>query len=212
MEATPPLDDAAVRWTGPRDGRPVVVLLHGYGSDERDLFALARQLPDAFLYAAVRAPLGMPWPQPGYAWYPIEGLESRDAARTTDGARRFLEWLAQAVGEDQTVGLIGFSQGGAVALQAMRLEPERFAFCANLSGYATPGELGGDAALAERRPPVFWGRGTLDTVIPEALVVHTTDWLPRHADLVGRIYPGLGHAVSPGELDDLSMFLTKQAE
>lgn len=212
MEATPPLDDAAVRWSGPRDGRPVVVLLHGYGSDERDLFALARQLPDAFVYAAVRAPLGMPWPQPGYAWYPIEGLESRDAVRTTDGARRFLEWLAQAVGEDQKVGLIGFSQGGAVALQAMRLVPERFAFCANLSGYATPGELEGDAALAERRPPVFWGRGTLDAVIPEALVVHTTDWLPRHADLVGRIYPGLGHAVSPGELDDLSRFLLKQSE
>lgn len=210
MEATPALDDAVVRWSGEPDGRPVIVLLHGYGADESDLFGLSTMLPDAFVYAAVRAPLGMPWPQPGYSWYPIEGLEGRSPERTTEAARRFLEWVDAALGPDAIVGLIGFSQGGAISLQAMRLAPERFAFCANLSGYVTPGELEGDAALAERRPPVFWGRGTHDTVIPEGLIVHTTDWLPAHADLAGRIYPGLGHAVSPAELDDLRVFLEKR--
>ncbi|GAA4776398.1 alpha/beta hydrolase [Microbacterium gilvum] len=210
MDTTPALDAAAVRWHGEDDGRPVVVLLHGYGSDETDLIALAPLLPDGFAYAAVRAPLPMPWPQPGHAWYPIEGLESRDAARTTEAAHRLLEWVETTLGADRSVGLLGFSQGGAISLQAMRLSPARFDFAANLSGYATPGVLPGDAALADARPPVFWGRGTHDTVIPEPLVAHTTDWLPGHADLVGRIYPGLGHAVSPAELDDLRVFLDKR--
>lgn len=207
---TPPLDDSAVRWSGTPGGKPVAVLLHGYGADENDLFGLAPLLPDAYAFAAVRAPLPMPWPQPGYSWYPIEGLEGRHPVRTTEAAERFLDWVDGAFGATTTVGLIGFSQGGAIALQAMRLAPDRFAFAVNLSGYVTPGELPGDAALAERRPPVFWGRGTHDTVIPETLVAHTVEWLPRHADLAGRIYPALGHAVSPAELEDLRVFLEKR--
>ena len=91
-------------------------------------------------------------------------------------------------------------------------EPERFAFAVNLSGYATPGELAGDAVMAENRPPVFWGRGTADEVIPGFLVDHTTQWLPGHSDLSGRVYPGLTHSVSEQEMADVRVFLEKQLE
>ncbi|MDQ1129411.1 alpha/beta hydrolase [Microbacterium sp. SORGH_AS_0888] len=212
MDATPPLDDEAVlRSADPGDPRPLVVLLHGYGSDERDLFALVEHLPDAFAYAAVRAPLAPPWPTPGHSWYPIEGLDGRDGGRVTDAAARLIEWVDARVASD-AVGLLGFSQGAAVAIQALRLEPARFAFAVNLSGYAAPGPLPGDEALAESRPPVFWGRGSRDEVIPAALVAHTVQWLPDHADLSGRVYTGLTHSVSAQELADVSAFLTKQAD
>lgn len=209
MPEIPPLDARHVLWSGERDGRPLLVLLHGYGSDERDLFGLVPHLPDGFAIASVRAPMEPPWPAPGHAWYPLDGEAARDPEAVTRAAARFLEWL-DGIGHDGPVGLLGFSQGGAVSLQAMRLAPERFAFAVNLSGYVAPGALAGDAVLAEARPPVFWGRGTADTVIPEALIVHTTDWLPAHAELVGRIYPGLAHAVSPQELADIGVFLDKQ--
>lgn len=209
MPEIPALDDAAVLWSGERDGRPLLVLLHGYGADERDLFALAPQVAPDFAVAAVRAPLTPPWPAPGWAWYALEGEAAREPEAVTLAAARFLEWL-DTVAPDGPVGLLGFSQGGAVALQSLRLRPERFAFVVNLSGYVAPGGLAGDETLAESRPPVFWGRGTGDTVIPESLIVHTTDWLPGHSDLVGRIYPGLGHAVSPEELNDIRVFLDKQ--
>lgn len=210
----PQLDAGAALWSveaAARNGRPLIVLLHGYGADERDLFGLAPFLPPAFVVAAVRAPLVPPWPAPGNSWYPIEGLEGRDPQRVTDAATRFIEWVDASAGE-AVVGLLGFSQGAAVALQAMRLEPERFAFAVNLSGYATPGELPGDGALAQRKPPVFWGRGTRDDVIPEQLVAHTTEWLPDHAELSGRVYQGLTHSVSEAELDDVRVFLEKQLE
>ncbi|WP_374197919.1 alpha/beta hydrolase [Microbacterium sp. cx-59] len=201
------LDDAAVLWSdGPREGKPLLVLLHGYGSDERDLFGLVPHLPAAFSFAAVRAPLAPPWPSPGYSWYPIDGLDGRSAQPTTDAAARLVAWIDARTDAD-TIGLLGFSQGAAVALQALRLHPERFAFVVGLSGYATPGALPGDAALAQTRPPVFWGRGTADTVIPAPLVAHTTEWLPTHADLSGRVYPGLGHSVSAEELADVRQFL-----
>jgi phospholipase/carboxylesterase len=209
---TPILDDAAVLWSGEPAGRPLLVLLHGYGADEHDLFALTPHLPPEFAVAAVRAPLEPPFPTPGRSWYPIEGLESRDPSHITRAAESLLAWLSHAASEATSVGLLGFSQGGAVGLQALRLQPERFAFAVNLSGYAMPGELPGDAGLAEARPPVFWGRGVLDEVIPMPLVLHTTDWLPAHSDLVGRIYPNLRHAVSEQELADVRVFLEKQLD
>lgn len=215
MSPHEPLDSGVVLWSAEpaeRAGRPLVVLLHGYGADERDLFALAPRLPDEFVIAAVRAPLAPPFPTPGYSWYAVDGLESREPAHVTASAHRLIAWTDAAAAAHPSVGLLGFSQGGAVSLQAMRLDPHRFAFAVNLSGYATPGELPGDAELAQRRPPVFWGRGTHDDVIPPFLIDHTTQWLPEHVDLSGRVYPGLTHSVSEHELADVVTFLEKQLE
>lgn len=212
MAEIPALDSDAVLWSAEaadRADRPLLVLLHGYGADERDLFGLVPYLPPAFVVAAVRAPLAPPFPAPGASWYPIEGLDGRDPQHVTDAASLVIDWI-DAVAPDAVVGLLGFSQGAAVALQAMRLQPERFAFAVNLSGYATPGPLPGDATLAERRPPVFWGRGTRDDVIPSFLVEHTVLWLPEHAELSGRVYSGLTHSVSEQELDDVRVFLEKR--
>jgi phospholipase/carboxylesterase len=209
------IDPAPVLWSAEADtrtGRPLLVLLHGYGADERDLFGLAPFLPDRFVLAAPRAPLAPPWPAPGYSWYPIEGLESRDASHVTSAAAALIDWIDAAAPDAPQVGLLGFSQGAAVALQAMRLQPARFAFTVNLSGYVTPGELAGDAELAGIRPPVFWGRGTHDDVIPPELVLHTTEWLPAHVELSGRVYPGLTHSVSEPELHDVRVFLDKQLD
>ena len=213
MNPHAPLESEVVLWSAERAeraGRPLLVLLHGYGADERDLFGLLPYLPDRFVVAAVRAPLAPPFPMPGYSWYPIEGLEGRDPAHVTSAAHQLLAWTDAAASVHTSIGLFGFSQGAAVALQAMRLEPSRFAFTVNLSGYVTPGELPRDAELAERRPPVFWGRGTNDDVIPGFLVDHTTQWLPDHVELSGRVYPGLTHSVSEQELADVRIFLDKQ--
>lgn len=209
------LDTDAVLWSGDaadRAGRPLLLLLHGYGADERDLFGLIPYLPPEYAVAALRAPLAPPFPAPGYSWYPIEGLENRDPAHVTAAATRLIEWADAAATAHSTVGLLGFSQGAAVALQAMRVDPARFAFAVNLSGYVTPGVLPRDAELAELRPPVFWGRGTNDDVIPEFLVTHTTEWLPTRVDLSGRVYPGLTHSVSEAELADVRVFLEKQLD
>lgn len=211
MPQTPAIDSSAVLWSaepGERAGRPLLVLLHGFGADERDLFPLTAFFPPAFVVAAPRAPLAPPWPTPGYSWYPIDDLNGRDPAHLTAAASRLLEWLDELDADE--VGVVGFSQGAAVALQAMRLDPPRLRFVVNLSGYAMPGDLPRDAELAELRPPVFWGRGTRDDVIPQVLIEHTVQWLPAHVDLSGRVYPGLTHSVSQDELADVRAFLDKQ--
>lgn len=208
------IDDAAVLWSGTPDeiaGRDLLLMLHGYGADEHDLFGLRAYLPERFTSASLPAPLAPPWPMPGRSWYPIDGLDTRDAAGITLAAESVIDWVDTHAAGAASVGLLGFSQGAAVALQALRLDPARFAFAVALSGYVAEGPLPRDAELAEQRPPVFWGRGTHDDVIPEPLIIHTSQWLPGHVDLSGRVYPGLTHSISEQELADIRVFLDKHA-
>ncbi|WP_230100402.1 MULTISPECIES: alpha/beta hydrolase [unclassified Microbacterium] len=207
------IDGLLTRWsTEDRAGMPLLVLLHGYGADEHDLFGLVPYLPDGIVVASVAAPLAPPWPMPGRSWYAIEGLDGRSSASVTVAAEAFLRWLDDARADAPAVALLGFSQGAAVAVQAMRLAPGSIDTVVALSGYAAPGELPGDDALTEARPHVFWGRGTNDQVIPQALVAHTAEWLPAHSELSGRVYTGLTHSISEEELRDVRAFLTKWLE
>ncbi len=214
MSEIPALDAGAVLWSVPpaeRGDAPLLVLLHGYGSHEGDLFALAELLPDEFVAAALRAPLTPPFPTPGHSWFPIEGLHGRAPGGATAAAERVLEWI-DGVAPGAKVGILGFSQGGVVALQALRLRPDTVAFVVNLAGFVDADPLPGDEALADRRPPVFWGRGARDEVIPEGRIAHTVEWLPAHSELSGRVYPGLAHSVSQEEIDDVVTFLRLQLD
>ncbi|KQM84340.1 alpha/beta hydrolase [Agromyces sp. Leaf222] len=207
------IDDEAVLWSASdadREGRPLLVLLHGFNSNEGDLFGLSPYLPLAPVIASLRAPEFTGY---GYAWFPLlaEGAElSVEGAGAAVDA--ILAWLDRVAPDAASVGLLGFSQGGAMALELLRRAPERFAFAVSLAGFVLPGERegDGDARMAELAPPVFWGRGTADTVIPDASVERTRDWLPSHSSLDARIYEGLAHSVSELELADVAAFLRAQ--
>jgi phospholipase/carboxylesterase len=201
-----PIASGAVLWSASeteRATRPLLVLLHGYGSYEGDLFQLSPYLPLEPVIASLRAPFveGQ-----GYSWYSLETAADEKTQGTTAAAQGVLDWL-DTLPSHGPVSLFGFSQGGAVALQAMRLAPERFESIVALSTYVAPGDLPNDERLRELRPPVFWGRGTADPVIPLEAVARTLDWLPSHSNLTERIYEGLDHSVSQPELSDLSQFL-----
>ena len=210
------IDPAAVLWSASapdRAGRPLLLILHGYGSHEGDLFSLAPHLPLHPVIAALRAPLPA---GSGWAWFPIgaagakvnPGSPSADALDAA--AAGVLEWLDGLPEQPASVGLLGFSQGGAMALQLLRLAPDRFAFAVQLSGFVGRSEHRGDERLLERRVPVFWGRGTADPVIPQDAVDRTQAWLPDHSTLTERIYEGMGHSISEAELGEIVTFLRAQ--
>ena len=205
------IDDEAVLWSASpsdRAGRPLLVLLHGYNSHEGDLFGLAPYLPLDPAIASLRAPIDAGY---GYAWFPLPAqgedlvLASADSATTA-----ILDWLDRVAPDTSSIGLLGFSQGGAMALELLRRAPERFAFAVSLAGFALPGDRDGDDRMSQLALPVFWGRGTDDEVVPAASVARTQAWLPTHADLDARIYEGLGHSVSDRELADVTAFLRTQ--
>ena len=77
----------AVAWHGQQDGeRPLVVLLHGRGSNEADIATLAHHLPAGLAYAAVRAPIA---DGGGYAWFANRGIGRPVAESLADTMRWF---------------------------------------------------------------------------------------------------------------------------
>ena len=203
------IDPHAVVWNvseGDREAalaeRPLLVLMHGRGSHENDLFTLAPLLPPDVVIASVRAPLPL---GDAYTWFPLgtpgdPGKVAADAA-----AVAVLDWLDTFA--TTTVALMGFSQGGAMTIQLMRHAPERFAAYVNLAGFSISGDLPADAKLETLRPPVFWGRDPADPAIPELAIERTIRWLPSHSTLTAALYSGIGHSISREEIDDVNRFL-----
>lgn len=200
------IDDAAVlRGGSAAAGAPLVLLLHGFGSSERDLPGIMPHLPGTLAWASLRAPL--PLGNGGNAWVPITVPGRPDPGLVDASTTAVLEWLDEHVAETTPVIPLGFSQGGLMATQLLRHRPERFAAAVVLAGFTLDGVLPGDTELASVRPPVFLGRGDADQVIAADAVIRTDAWLPGHATLTRRTYGGLGHGISAEELADVSGFL-----
>lgn len=210
-----------------RRGTHLVVLLHGYGSNERDLLGLTPYLPhQRVTYAALRAPQPVGYALPadatsayigqpamGYQWWPLnQQLETVGFTAIELATDYVLEWLEPLATDFESVTLLGFSQGMAIATSVARRRPDLVDTLVGLSGYAVAGgeNYFDDVALAERKVPLFWGRGDADPVITADKISYTDSWAPNHTTLESRIYPGLPHSVSAEELAHVSAFLTER--
>jgi phospholipase/carboxylesterase len=201
------IDPAAARTAGAAAGAPVLVLLHGYGSHEGDLLGLAPHLPAGLRLVAPRAPLTG---GPGFAWAPVTTPGRPDPVAVRAAADALLGWIGSVAEPGTPVALLGFSQGGLLATQLLRLAPGRFAAAVVLSGFSLDTTEPGDAALAAAPSlPVLLGHGDADRVIPEDATTRTSAWLAAHADLEEHRYPGLGHGISAEVLADVRAFLTR---
>jgi phospholipase/carboxylesterase len=201
-----------VVWNVPPEARrrkPLLILLHGRGSDERDLVSLAPALPSGLAIASVRAPIAEGF---GWSWFEAEvnppgDPHPQNADQAVDAV---LGWLHGLGWMPSRIGTLGFSQGGAMAVHLMRRDPYRFDFAVNLAGFVVRGEQPGDAVLAARRPRVFWGRGADDELFTPELVHRTEPWLALHSRLTSARYGGLGHSVSPKQLRDVHEFMRER--
>lgn len=152
-------------------GRPdgLLVLLHGRGADENDLFPLLDLLdPDRRLLGVTpRGPLHLP---PGGAhWYELGELGHPDPASFGSTYARLADWLdvfwaETGIEADRTV-IGGFSQGAVMtyALALGRGRPKPAAVLA-FSGFI-PTVEGFQLDLAEPLPPIAIGHGSYDPVI-----------------------------------------------
>lgn len=192
-----------------RSGTPLIVLLHGYGSNEEDLMGLMRMLPEEFTYLSVRAPLPA---GPGYSWFPLSQEIGYSIESVENSVVQLWDFLSQVIHDFSSVTLLGFSQGMAMATSLARYQREAITAVVGLSGFAVQSEnskIFNDAALVEKPLPLFWGRDLADPVITRDKVEYTMGWVPSHTELTHQTYPQIGHSVSAEELADVSEFLHK---
>lgn len=206
------LDPRHVLWSAPegeRAGRPLLVAMHGWSYDESHLFAFAHLFPSQIVVASVRGPYAEAG---GYAWFPSRGNPIGDPQPTVANAAvdAVSDWL-ETLPPTPSTGLLGFSQGGAMVLQLMRRAPGRFAYGVHLAGFVVDDPQPGDQVLARIRPPVFWGRGEYDSVIPRRAIARTQAWMAAHTSEESMVYPGLGHDVAGREVTDFAAFIKRHA-
>lgn len=191
-----------------------LVLLHGRGTDERDLLPLADALdPERRLVALTpRAPLALPG-QPGAHWYVVGRVGFPDEATFAPAYARLATWLealpaALGVPWSRTV-VGGFSQGAAMSF-ALGFGPGRPAPAGilALSGFL-PQVPGFEPELRGReRCPVALGHGAADPVIPVAFAQAARErLLAAGVDLLYRETPGMGHTIDPAFVPDLRDWL-----
>ncbi|WP_062202292.1 alpha/beta hydrolase [Demequina salsinemoris] len=185
---------------------PLLLMLHGYGSNEHDLAGLAPMLPRTMPWASVRAPLEMGFD--GAAWFP---LQAPTLAYRPDAVAKATEdlwaWIDKNVPASAPILPLGFSQGGLMALQLLRTRPERLAGAIVLSGFVADVPGPADERLAALRPPVLWARGDADMVIPPAEVARMERWLPTHAAATIRLHDRLGHGIDERVMGDVIAFI-----
>ncbi len=183
----------------------VAVLMHGYGSNERDLTALVPALGFTLPWVSLRAPVELG--DDAACWFPIVSPGDPDEAPVREATDAVWDWVDTRVGPAAQVIPIGFSQGGLMVSQLLRTRPERVLAPVVLGGFVLGSPQPGDAQLAEQLPPLFWGRGAEDRVITTAAVERTAEFLPKHSTLTRRLYPGLAHSINVEELSDVRDFL-----
>jgi len=196
-----------VVWSKPeaeRDGTPLLVMMHGYGTDESRMVRLFDYLPAGFTCAALRAPMVI---GDHYGWFLLDYFLANDFADVITAANAVQAWINAVRGRHSSVSLLGFSQGMAMASTLLRLRPHDFRAVVGLSGFVLDNELLAMSETFDTKPPFFWGRDKADLVINEDAVDHTGEWLNRNTLLTARTYPGMGHTISKAEMVDVGAFL-----
>lgn len=195
---------------------PLLILLHGVGSNEKDLFSFADQLPGNFMVISARAPLEVG--PDSYAWYEVDFsagkpvINKEKAEKSRILILQFIDHLKQKYKFDnKQVYLCGFSQGAIMSYSVGLTSPDKIKGIAVLSGRL----LDEIKPLIEtnaqlKQLNVFISHGTNDNV----LGVHYAQGCNSYLKELGinstyKEYPE-GHTISNEMISDLIKWLSKK--
>ncbi|WJJ95135.1 alpha/beta hydrolase [Algibacter luteus] len=196
---------------------PLLIMLHGYGSDENDLFSFASELPDELFIISVRAPHPM---QPfGNAWYAINFDEEKgkwsnneEAIASRDLIATFInEALATYPVNKNNVTLLGFSQGTILSYAVALTYPEKVKNIVALSGYINKDIIPENLESKDYTNLDFYcSHGSADQVIP-------VNWARLTPPLLDSLnikhkyseFP-VGHGVAPQNFYEFKDWLIKR--
>ena len=196
---------------------PALILLHGYGSDENDLFSFAEELPDELFIISAKAPYTM---QPfGNAWYAIhwdnnDGKFSDDlqAIKSRDLIVDFIDEIIENYPVDpENINLLGFSQGSILSYAVALSYPNKINNVVALSGYVNQGILKeGFENNDFSKLDFYCSHGSVDQVIPVEWARKTKPFLDKlNIKNAYSEFP-VGHGVAPQNFFELKDWLKKR--
>ena len=197
------------------DKPPLLIMLHGYGSNENDLFSMAPMLNTRASVVSLRAPHTLPWG--GFAWYEIDFTQiGKGRISNVEQARKSLELLIEEIpkfhkqyGTDpDRTWIMGFSQGCILSYALSLSNPTKFSKVLALSGYILD-ELVPKSYKSENLGHLdyFISHGVQDEVLPVAWARTAVGILEQlQISHVYKEYP-MGHGVNPECFDDMKRWM-----
>lgn len=200
-----------------KENAPLLIMLHGYGSDEEDLFSFASELPQELFIISVRAPYPM---QPyGNAWYAInfdaemnKWNDNVQAQQSVDLIARFIDEACEVYPVNKTnVTMLGFSQGSILSYAVALTYPEKVKQIIALSGYINEEILPENMQTKDYSNLDFYcSHGSVDQVIP-------VDWARKAPKFLDSLnikntyseFP-VGHGVAPQNFYEFKHWLSER--
>jgi phospholipase/carboxylesterase len=197
-----------------QDKNPLLLLLHGYGSNEADLFSFASELPDEYYIISARAPYDLQYGS--YAWYAINFDADQNKFSDHEQAKISRDLIAQFIDElietypidTNDITLLGFSQGSILSYAVALSHPEKIKRVIALSGYVSEPILEENYRNNDfSNLGIFASHGTVDQVIPVEWARKTKPFLDNLGiQSTYKEYP-VGHGVAPQNFYDFKNWL-----
>lgn len=165
---------------------PLLLLLHGFGSNESDLHSFANYLPENHYIVSIRAPFKLP--NGGFAWYNISFDEDMNKFNDHDQAKdsinmiiNFIEELSNKYLIDKDkISLLGFSQGTILSYALCLNYPEKFKNIIGFSGYIDEAMINIESENTDySKLNLYISHGKDDPVIP-------VDWARKSSEILKR--------------------------
>lgn len=196
------------------DKNPLLLLIHGYGSNEEDLFSFAAELPDEYYIVSARAPYNLQYGS--YAWYAINFDADQNKFSDNEQVKVSRDFIAKFIDElvanfpvdAKNVTLIGFSQGTILSYAVALSYPEKVQRIVAMSGYINT-EILEENYLKNSfsNLKIFTSHGTADQVIPVEWGRKAKPFLENLGiEITYKEYP-IGHGVSPQNFYDFKNWL-----
>ena len=156
-----------------KENAPLLIMLHGYGSDENDLFSFANELPEELFIISLKAPY--PLQPQGNAWYAINFDAEQNKWNDNDEAKLSMEILIKCIDmacekypiNKNNISLLGFSQGTILGMATALNHPSKIKNVIGLSGYINHDILPKNTNDLDYSNLNFYcSHGTVDQVIP----------------------------------------------
>ena len=198
---------------GYRAGRPypLVILMHGYGSNMSDLVPLAPMIsPEGCLFAFPNAPIRLDFGHGmvGYAWSAPVEADFDENGRAESLLETMVEDVTSRYGvEKGRVVIGGFSQGGMMAFRHGLRHPDRFPGIVALSSRLPPQDRPTGAATSTHTQRIFIAHGTIDDVIHVQEGRSARDVLSRSSYPAEYHEYDMAHQITHDVIADLSAWL-----
>lgn len=198
---------------------PLLILLHGIGADENDLFGLASFLDERFFIASVQAPFALPYG--GYAWFELILEPNKPMGYNAKQFEQSREMIFESIDEiiaerdldADRVYLCGFSQGSMMSMSCLLQNPKKFAAVVAMSGRAITEMISADSDLSDFKDfPILVTHGIYDPVLPIENGRATKEILSRlPVNLEYKEYE-MAHEISPESLRDVTDWLSLELD